>query len=382
MSMRGGRSLAIAASLGLAAAVVGWRLARRVRAAALHRLCEALPKAELHAHLHGCARLTTIAELAPPDVDVSALLIGPKDGRSLETCFGIFAAIHKTVTSLATVRRVAREVLDDFAADNVRYLELRTTPRALSDADINGYVEAVLAELAASETRQPGMMVRLLLSIDRTGSLEAALQTVMLAARLRGDEGSAGAKYVVGVDFSGNPTKGCFSDFLPAFRLARDQCGLRVAVHAGEVPHAADSAAIVDFGADRLGHALLLEEEEWSALAARPVPIELCPTSNLMTLKLPSMDAHPTLHRLVSDGYPISISTDDSSVFGTTPSCELAHAATAARLTATQTAALAAAPFAHAFAPEAAALGVRLEDESRRAVDAHEHAVRWLRWLP
>ena len=38
--------------------------------------------------------------------------------------------------NLPAVRRITREVLDDFAADNVRYLELRSTPRALSDADL------------------------------------------------------------------------------------------------------------------------------------------------------------------------------------------------------------------------------------------------------
>ena len=229
---------ATAAAAGLAAAAALWRVLRRRRAAAIRQqLCRRLPKAELHAHLHGCARLSTIAELAPPGVDTSAIRIGADDDRSLDMCFGIFAAIHKTITNLAAVRRVCREVLEDFAADNVQYLELRSTPRALSDADAEAYVRTVLEELAAHEARFPAMVVRLLLSIDRTAGLEKAIETVMLAARLRaeGEDGKGHGKYIVGIDFSGNPTKGSFADYVPAFKLAREQCGLRIAVHAGEV---------------------------------------------------------------------------------------------------------------------------------------------------
>lgn len=93
-------------------------------------LCRRLPKVELHAHLHGSARLCTIADLAPPGVD-QALLTSDTE-RSLEGCFAIFGAIHRTVTTLAAVRRITAEVLSDFAAENVKYLELRTTPRALA----------------------------------------------------------------------------------------------------------------------------------------------------------------------------------------------------------------------------------------------------------
>ena len=333
--------------------------------------CRRLPKAELHAHLHGCARLSTIAELAPAGVDTSTLLLQNNDHRSLSECFAIFAAIHQTVTSLAAVRRIAREVLDDFAADNVQYLELRTTPRALKDADVESYVRAVIAELAAHESRCPSMTVRLLLSIDRTGGLERALETVMLAARLRSEDGGLASKYIVGIDFSGNPTKGSFGDYLPAFKLAREQCGLRIAVHAGEVDHAADTASILAFRPDRLGHALLLGESAFASLKADPIPIELCPTSNRLTLRLERMSKHPTMAMLLSRAYPVSISTDDSGVFGTTASEELALAAETCLLTPAQVAALAAAPLEHAFELDLAGLRASFAREAQRLLAPH-----------
>jgi adenosine deaminase len=358
--------LRVAGLISAAAAAGILLLARRKhrdhgRRLALRKLCAQLPKAELHAHLHGCARLATIAELAPSGVDTSHCTVEGDDDRSLDACFAIFGAIHKTVTNLANVRRVAREVLEDFAADNVKYLELRTTPRALSDADVEGYVLAVLgvfADFEASQRAHPDahpwpMTVRLLLSIDRTGSEERAMETVKLAQRLRAEERAEAHKYIVGVDFSGNPTRGTFATFASAFEAAR-AAGLRIAVHAAEVPNAADNASILAFRPDRLGHALLLSEADVAALQANPIPIELCPTSNLMTLKLASLRDHPTMGMWLGGGYPVSISTDDSTVFRTNTSEELALTAEACGLSASQLIDLALAPLAHAFEPRAA----------------------------
>lgn len=341
---------------------------------ALRKLCAQLPKAELHAHLHGCARLATIAELAPAGVDTSHCTVESGDDRSLDACFAIFGAIHKTVTNLANVRRVAREVLEDFASDNVKYLELRTTPRALSDADAEGYVLAVLdvfAEFDAWQREHPSecawpMTVRLLLSIDRTASAERAMETVRLAERLRKEERAGAHKYIVGVDFSGNPTKGTFATFVPAFDAAR-AAGLGIAVHAAEVPNPSDNASILAFRPDRLGHALLLTEADVASLTASPIPIELCPTSNLMTLKLRSLRDHPTMATWLASGYPVSISTDDSTVFHTTSSEELARAADACGLSATQLVDLALAPLSHAFEPRLAMSELRSHFEREAA---------------
>lgn len=356
-----------------------WMGARRVSKGAIQRFCAALPKVELHAHLHGCARLDTIRELAPPGVDKAELRntseVGKND-RSLDACFAIFGAIHKTVTTLAAVRRITREVLSDFAADGVKYLELRTTPRALADADVEGYVRALLAEVASFEAEQVAqginwsMTVRLLLSVDRSGDTTKAMVTVQLAARLRAELGC-----IVGVDFSGNPTRSSFEHFREAFEAAR-LANLRVAVHVGEVNAPEDTAAVIDFRPERLGHALLLSTHDLKRLREHPIPIELCPTSNLKTLQLNELESHPTLTTWLAEGYPVSISTDDSTVFDTTSSRELALAAMACHLSVEEIAQLACAPLAHAFDPDMAAmdrLRRRFEDACAAAL-ARFHA--------
>lgn len=97
-----------------------------------------LPKAELHAHLHGCVRRSTLRELAAAAGSVSAPAITLPDAtRSLSDCFAMFGAIHAVVRTSAAVSRIVREALEDAHADGVWYVELRTTPRRLDDAAVD-----------------------------------------------------------------------------------------------------------------------------------------------------------------------------------------------------------------------------------------------------
>lgn len=84
-----------------------------------------------------------------------------------------------------------------------------------------------------------GLTPRLLLSIDRSGDLAEAQDTVALAL-----EFAAESPLVVGIDFSGNPTKHKFLDFLPAVMHARSH-GLRVCVHAAEIDNASETNEIL-----------------------------------------------------------------------------------------------------------------------------------------
>lgn len=86
------------------------------------------------------------------------------------------------------------------------------------------------------------------------------------------------------------------------------------------------------FKPDRLGHALLLPDSLQFTLDDCHMPIETCPTSNVMTLELATnfsgnliegLKCHPRLQHWLDTNYPISVSTDDSGVFHTDPTKEL-----------------------------------------------------------
>ena len=233
----------------------------------------------------------------------------------------------------------------DFAADGVVYLELRTTPRALPDGTSKRQgVEAVVQTLRECEqsVRTPSgepIIVRLLLSIDRSQPLSEAEDTVALAAELA----SAPDPVVVGIDFSGNPNAQSFITFLPLFERARREHGLRCTVHVGEKAGDGDDLdAALRFAPDRIGHVVCLEERHVSHLLAHPLPIEVCPTSNLVTRIVAHLEQHPfgrwtrraprnqrAQHTDAPVPYPLVVCTDDSGVFGVTLSEELQRMADA-----------------------------------------------------
>jgi adenosine deaminase len=224
------------------------------------------PKVELHAHLNGCIRESTLFALAQersvtlsdhhfvapstassPLSDHSMYNVRP---RSLQDCFDMFAEIPRCVDDLKALRRITLEALADFASHHVVYLELRSTPKQLllktgesELADKRTYCLVILeamkdfeqkeqerytretaaAARANNQSRLP-MISRLLVAIDRSQSVEDAHEHVELAKTLRHEYGNR----VVGVDLGGNPTKVCtyivFDMVSIAFLLPHHAC--------------------------------------------------------------------------------------------------------------------------------------------------------------
>jgi adenosine deaminase len=223
---------------------------------------------------------------------------------------------------------------------------------------------------------------RLILALDRSQSLSEAADTVQLAIQLRQEadnesqHGALCSKYIVGMDLGGNPTRQSFADFAPLLHQAR-QAGLHITVHCGEVSSLdndrlvassttttttyQEALDVLQFGPDRLGHAVLWPHDLRPRLDALQIPIETCPTSNIMTLELHQQHEHTSdnceshgnmdesaatgplqsppsrrngdlIHGLGRHGhlahwiqtrYPLVVCTDDPGVFDTNPTQEL-----------------------------------------------------------
>ncbi|CAN6452232.1 unnamed protein product [Victoria cruziana] len=282
--------------------------------------CIAQPKIELHAHLNGCVRDSTLLELAKDSREKGALAftdveqIIKKCTRSVVECFRLFDLIRIITTDHATLSRITREVIEDFAADNVVYLELRTTPKKNEQIGMSksSYMEAVLDGIRAVETvevlllpscgsnenlellpntndainkgKRRKLYVRLLLSIDRCESTASAMETVQLAYKMR-------HLGVVGVDLAGNPLVGDWLTFLPALKWAKEQ-GLAITLHCGEVCNPKEIKAMLEFCPQRIGHACWLDHEDWTKLKSLNIPVEVCLTSNVQTCRVPSIREH------------------------------------------------------------------------------------------
>lgn len=99
-------------------------------------------------------------------------------------------------------------------------------------------------------------------------------------------------------------------------------------IHAGEWSAAENvRQAILDLGADRIGHGIrVLEDAQVTALAReRGIPFEVSIASNYLTGVIPSLDAHP-LPQMLQAGLRTVLTTDDPSIFGITLSHEYQYA--------------------------------------------------------
>ncbi|CAL1397775.1 unnamed protein product [Linum trigynum] len=319
-----------------------------------------VPKVELHAHLNGSVRDSTLLELARrlgekgriAFSDVEHVIL--KGDRSCREVFKLFDLIHVLTTDHKTVTRITKEVIEDFASENVVYLELRTTPKRNDSIGMSkrSYMEAVINGLSSvtevdidftphsTDHHDPAsscnsiavnnvdhqgsgrkkIYVRLLLSIDRRETAEAAMETVKLALEMRG-------LGVVGIDLSGNPSVGEWSTYLAALQFAREQ-GLYVTLHCGEVPNYEEINAMLDFLPQRIGHACFLREPDWVKLKSSKIPVEICLTSNIMTDTISSLDIHHFVD-LYRAKHPMVLCTDDSGVFSTSLSKEYSLASSA-----------------------------------------------------
>ncbi len=291
----------------------------------LATFCKRLPKVELHAHLNGSLRSSTLKELAQAkNISSNDVRLHPDHHRTLDECFALFDIIHDVTDNLVTIRRIAREAVEDAALDGVIHLELRTTPRSILGASRKAYVEAVLDGLddfTRQHASSPGTCgVRLILSIDRREGAAAAHDTVTLAAQMQ-------SRGVVGVDLSGNPNRGTFATWKAALSRAR-ALGLGVTLHAAEVDNHDETREMIDFSADRLGHVCFANGKLSERLQRSGVPLEICVTSNVISKSVKNYQAHHFrhLHRVSTN--PIVLCTDDSGVFDITLSHEYSIIAT------------------------------------------------------
>jgi len=274
---------------------------------------------ELHRHLEGSLRLSTILEVArqhgvtiPEGVmNLSGLVqVQDQDPLTFANFLEKFKTLRLFYRSPEVIHRITREAVEDAARDNVRYLELRFTPVALSRAEgfpLHDVVDWVLTS-AAEASRQYKISVGLIASMNRHESLELAEQVAWLAAEHVGHG-------MVGIDLAGNEAEFPGLPFAGLFKEAR-QAGLHITIHAGEWGPAGNvREAIEQLGADRIGHGVrIMEDQRVIALACdRDVAFEVCVTSNYQSGVVKSFDAHP-LPRMLDAGLKVTVNTDDPSV--------------------------------------------------------------------
>ena len=258
-----------------------------------------LALADLHRHLDGSLRPSTLRELAarhgrPVPGD---LLFFP--GMGLAEALDRFSFTLSLLQEPEVVCRVAAEICEDAAQEGVTTLEIRFAPQLHRGADPASIVDAALAGVAG----RAGLVL-----CGLYGEPPAVLHgLVRLAADRPG---------VVGLDLAGGPAGGpgwSMCDYGPAFREAA-AFGLGRTVHAGEGrPPAEMRTAVEELGAQRIGHGttLLQEPSVRDLLVERQITVEACVTSNWHVGAIPAPDAHP-LPAWLKAGVRAGVCTDNT----------------------------------------------------------------------
>jgi adenosine deaminase len=279
----------------------------------------ALPKVELHRHLEGSLRLDTMLDVAhqhgitiPADVlRLSNLVqVQEQDKFTFQNFLAKFNTLRLFYRSPDVIHRITREAIEDAAKDNVKYMELRFTPVALSRAErfpIHDVIEWVMTS-AREASQEYGVIVRLIASVNRHESTELAEQVAWVAAEHIQDG-------LVGLDLAGNEAEFKTEPFYGIFKEAKES-GLHVTIHAGEWGPATNvKEAIEEIGAERIGHGVrVLEDKDVVAMVReRGTAFEVCVTSNYQSGVVNSLDTHPLITMLDS-GVNVTINTDDPSI--------------------------------------------------------------------
>ncbi len=277
-----------------------------------------LPKVDLHRHLEGSLRVSTMADVARQhglsfgttnELRPLVQVLG-SDPYTFQNFLAKFTTLRQFYRSPEVIGRITREAIADAAADNVRYLELRFTPVALSVSQ--GYPLGEVMDWVIAQTelanQEYGIDTRLIVSLNRHEPLEVAEKAVRAALERM-------ARGVIGLDLAGNEAQFSALPFADLFREAR-QAGLHITVHAGEWSGAANVAdALAHLGAERIGHGVKVMEDPQVVEQARQTgaAFEVCITSNFQTGVVPALEKHPVL-RMLAAGLNVTLNTDDPSI--------------------------------------------------------------------
>jgi len=270
------------------------------------------PKAELHVHLDGCLRPTTMLELAhaqgirlPADTSEGlAQALYVKHARNLEEYLTKYEITLSVMQTAGALERVAYEFVLDAAADGLRYVEVRYSPLLHRPAlTLSQAIEAPLRGVKRGEA-ETGTKVGLIVCGIRTRSPAESLELARAAADYR-------TTGVVAFDLAGAERGHPAREHAAAFAYAA-QHGMACTCHAGE-GDGPDSIhqALEECGARRIGHGTRLGEDPalLEGVIERKIPLEMCLTSNVHTHTVPSLAEHP-FKRYLDRGVIVTLNTD------------------------------------------------------------------------
>lgn len=286
-----------------------------------------LPKIDLHCHLDGSVRPESVLDIAAkqnitlPTTDVqklTSLMIAPdacKDLLEYLTRFDLPLSVMQTEYG---IERIAYELFEDAAKENVKYFEVRFGPllHLNKGLDLDQVISSAVKGMKRAETDFE-IKGNLILSVLRHMPKETINSVI-----------DAGAPYlnngVIAFDIAGGEPDGFCHGFESYTQYAADK-GYRITIHAGEQGSGQNVFdAISLLGAERIGHGIGIQnhDEAYQLVKTQNAALETCPTSNVQTKAVEKLSDHP-FESFYHDNVPITINTDNRTVSNTTMTDEV-----------------------------------------------------------
>jgi aminodeoxyfutalosine deaminase len=272
---------------------------------------------ELHIHLQGAASVDTVLELSR-----RYPAAGLPTQRDALTAFyqftdfvhfiEVYIAVNRLVRSPDDVRALVTGLARDLAAQHVHYAEVTVTPYSHLLHGMPGEAVADALDAGRAEAGRLGIELAWVFDIPGEAGLEAAEQTIAWVEACAPD-GSVG--FGLGGPEIGVPRP----QFAPYFQRA-SALGLVSLPHAGETTGAETVwDALKVLNARRIGHGIAAASDPvlMHHLADNDIALEVCPTSNVCTRAVDSLENHPW-SVLADAGVPLTLNSDDPGMFSTT----------------------------------------------------------------
>ena len=267
-----------------------------------------MKKVELHLHLDGSIRPSTISEILNINLEEAKKLSTIETKcASLKEYLTKFDIPLKIMQTKENLERVAFELAQDLQKDDVIYAEIRFAPNKhlKSGLTLDEVVTAILKGLS-----QIPIKTNLILCMMRGDSYEQNLKVIKLAKKYLNHG-------VVAIDLAGSEASYPVNLYQELFEIAQKE-NIPFTIHAGEADGPLSVINAINLGAKRIGHGVRAIESEKALklIKEKNITLEVCPKSNLDTNMYEKLSNHP-IKKLYDMGLLVTINTDNRTVSNT-----------------------------------------------------------------
>lgn len=286
----------------------------------LQHYIASIPKTEIHLHIEACVGSSSYHELMekyaiPHDEKTTSLTDFSKIG-SLKSMLESFYFVQSFFREPEDFLLVVKDVVAYARRNNIYYIEAFVSPSMVLNRGMISFNDmfATLVKGFDAAEKQQKVDVRLIVDVSRSFGPENAMNNLKLTMDFLKKHPT---RRILGIGLGGQEIGHPCRDYEEVFAVARE-ADLHVVAHAGEEVGPESVWEAIDLlKAERIGHgtSAMLDPELVRRLAEDQVPLEICPTSNVITRKyVDDMAKHP-IRKFFDAGVKVTVNTDDPMLF-------------------------------------------------------------------